>query len=513
MRGLIPALAAALASCATVPAPKEDPPSPAQKILDDVDWNKAGDEAFDDLRAYVMADTTNPPRTATDSDPGGGEKPGADLLAALLAKDGIESVQWPVGDDPRRVTLVARLKADATAAAGAASEGPLCLVSHIDVVTSEPARWPKGYGPYEGGVADEKKDVESGKSGGKVLYGRGTLDMKGMGLLETEVMRWLKRKNAKLKRDVVLLAVADEEVNSKGMRDAVENHWDELKCAHSVNEGGMGVRDALFSGQTLYPISVGEKGVVWIRMKAEGPPGHGSTPIDGRAPGKLLAAMDKIAQRKDPPKIDGAIYELLAAAGRDVGGFTGFVLQRPTLVNALAIGKLEGNPVTHAIITNTVNLTGFAGAKQPNVVPSEVYAQYDVRMLPGFTPEQMISELKGIVGDAPGVTFEIMETPMLAAVSSSDDPFYRALAHHAKAVAEAHGDTHVVVGPLLSPGFTDSIFLRAKGTKAYGFVPFIVANDELGGMHGDGEHVSRDNVGRGVETLLRAVVDVAVASP
>jgi carboxypeptidase PM20D1 len=205
------------------------------------------------------------------------------------------------------------------------------------------------------------------------------------------------------------------------------------------------------------------------------------------------------------------MYELLAAAGRDTGGVAGFVMQRPTLVNWLVTGRLEANPVTHAIITNTVNLTGFAGANKPNVVPSEVYAQYDVRMLPGTTPQQMLDELKGIVGDAPGISFEVLETPMLAAVSSSDDPFYRALAHHAKAVAQAHGEEHVVVGPTISPGFTDSIFLRAKGTKAYGFVPFIVTQDELGGMHGDGEHVSRENVGRGVETLLRAVVDVAVA--
>ncbi len=484
-------VALAAAACATVPPPKDQPPSPAESALDAVDWTQAGDEAFTDLRAYIMADTTNPPR----KDGTGGEKPGADVLAALLQKDDIASEQWSVDEnDPRRVTLVARLAADPAARSG---KGPLCLVSHIDVVTAEPARWPKGKGPFDGTVEDG------------VLWGRGTLDMKGMGLLETEVLRWMKRLHLKLDRDVILLAVADEEVNSAGMRNAVDKHWQELRCAESVNEGGMGVRDALFDGQTVFPISVGEKGVEWLRMTATGPPGHGSTPVDGRAPGKLLEAMRRISLRQTEARITPSIYELLSIAGREVGGVNGFILERPALVDAFVKSRLLDKPLTRAIITNTVNLTGFAGAHEPNVVPSEVYAQYDVRLLPGTTPKQVRDELQALVGDIPGVRFDVLQQPMSAAVSEWDDPFYRALAHHAVAVAEKYGEKRVVAGPLLSPGFTDSIFLRAKGTRSYGFVPFVVSQQDMGGMHGDGEHVSKQNVQRGLETLLRAVVDVA----
>ena len=66
-----------------------------------------------------------------------------------------------------------------------------------------------------------------------------------------------------------------------------------------------------------------------------------------------------------------------------------------------------------------------------------------------------------------------------------------------------------VAGPLLMPGFTDSIFLREKGTKAYGFAPFIVNADEINTMHGDAERISKKNVTRGLETLLKVVVDVS----
>lgn len=501
-RGALAVLVVASA-CASVPPPAP-PPAPetlkSTALLAAMDWPAAGDEAFADLRTYLMAPTTNPP---------GDEKAGALVLQELLRRDGLEAELWPVGADSleatSRVNLVARLRPDDDAAPATERPGPLCLVSHIDVVTAEPGRWPADKGPHAGAVSRDP-------GGDDVLWGRGALDMKGMGLLEVEVLRWLKRLQTsaglKLAREVIVLAVADEEVASLGMIDAVERHWDALGCSHAINEGGLGIKDALLPGQTAFTVSVGEKGVLWLRLKAEGIPGHGSTPVPGRSPGKLLEAMSRIARRADAPRVHPALYELLAAAGREAGGVEGFVLERPALVDALVMDRLLAQPLTRAITNDTVNLTGFAGAQQPNVVPSEVYAQYDVRLLPGTTPDAVIAELQGLVADIPGVSIETIDFQP-AAVSDWDDPLYRALSHHAVDVARRHGDERVVVGPVISPGFTDSIFLRKKGVRAYGFVPFVITAEEANTMHGDGERVSKKNVTRGLETLLRAVVDVS----
>jgi acetylornithine deacetylase/succinyl-diaminopimelate desuccinylase-like protein len=490
-------LALALASaCATVPPPAAPTPReqrPSAKHLATVDWQKAGDEAFVDLRTYLMAPSMNPP---------GNEKLAALVLEELLAKDGIEATLWPIDADTAeaatRVNLVARLPAQ-----GAPTEGPLCLVSHMDVVTHEEKGWPQGRGPYEGFVGVDEK------SGEETLWGRGALDMKGMGLLEVEVLRWLKRLAVPLKRDVIVLAVADEEVASLGMVNAVEKHWDELKCAHSINEGGMGVRDGLFEGQTAFTISVGEKGVLWLRMNASGPPGHGSTPTPGRAPQRLMEAVNRIAAREDKPRIIPPLYELLAVTGREAGGAKGFILERPALVDTFVTGTLLESPLTRAIITDTVNLTGFAGAQKPNVIPATVYAQYDIRLLPGTKPEDVEAELRALVGDVEGISFERLDARLAAVSEYQGDALYEAMAFHAVDVATARGEKRVVAGPLLSPGFTDSIFLREKGTKAYGFVPFIVNAEELNTMHGDAERVSKKNVTRGLETLLKVVVDVS----
>ncbi|MBI1944799.1 MAG: M20/M25/M40 family metallo-hydrolase [Deltaproteobacteria bacterium] len=486
------AVTAGVLACATTPlrAPVADVAAlPSSHALASVDWRAAGDEAFADLRSYLMADTTNPP---------GNERRGAEVLAALLAGDGIEAAVLPLHDAPERANLIARLPASAPS-----GQGALCLISHLDVVSAEPSRWPAGRGPFDGAVSTDDA------SGEQLVWGRGALDMKVLGLLEVATLRWLKRLQVPLTRDVVLLAVADEEVASKGMVEALAQHWDQLGCSHAVNEGGLGIEDALVDGQVAFGISVAEKGVLWLRVRAVGEPGHGSTPVP-RAPQRLLEALDRVRAWQRPARVHPALYQLLAEVGNEAGGVTGFVLQRPLLVDWFALDRFLSEPAASALVTDTVNITGFAGAKEPNVVPSEVSAQLDVRLLPGTEPAALTAELRARLAGIEGVTVEVIDQ-RAAAESPWDDPLYRALAHHAEAVARADGVARIVVGPMVSPGFTDSILLREKGVRAYGFVPVIVSRKEAATMHGDGERVSKRNVARGLKALLSAVVDVAAA--
>ncbi len=462
-----------LLTCACATLPRADlgvsPPELAQ-WRDGVNWPDAGQEAVRLLSGYLQVDTSNPP---------GNETLGAKYLAGLLEKEGIASeiVEFA----PGRGSLIARLK-------GTGSEKPLCLLSHLDVVPAEAKNWQQP--PFSGLV-----DAQG------MIWGRGALDMKGMGLIETLTLIWLKRLHVPLKRDVILLAVADEEVDNRGMLFIVEKYWPQIDCSHVVNEGGMGIRDAMTPGQTIFAISVAEKGLLWLKMIAHGKAGHGSTPIPGRAPERLLKALDKIRARHPEAVWHDSTRETLAQVGHDVGGATGYVLTRPTLQNWLAESKLMANPGTAAAMTDTVNITGFGGANEPNVIPSEVWAHLDCRLLPGHKPADMLADLIKLVDD-PNVRFEVLHQA-LANESPWDDPFYRALARHAVA-----GKPNAVAGPVLSPGFTDSLHLRPLGVRAYGFVPFATPQEDTGTMHGENERVSSENVRDGLRTLFSAVVDV-----
>ncbi len=469
----LPLLLLLATACAiTTPVPEIAAPRTAARWYDAVDWKRAGDETVDVLSRYLQVDTTNPP---------GNETRGAKFMGEILAKEGIpyEILEYA----PGRGNLVARLD-------GGNEEPPLCLLSHVDVVTAEPEKWAH---PPLSGLVD-----------GEWIWGRGALDMKGLGALELMTVVLLKRLNVPLRRSVILLAVAAEESDSGGVQFVVDHHWGKIGCSQSVNEGGMGIKDLLVPGQTVYTISVAEKGDLWLKMTAHGEAGHGSTPVPGRAPERLLRAIDKLMKRDPEPVIHASMYELAARVGEDVGGLKGFVLEHPALVRMFVLGKLMDSPPARATLWNTINVTGFEGKKEPNVIPSEVSAQLDCRILPGVKPMDFLTEIKRTVDD-PNVTFEVLDAHA-AGESPWNDAFFSALARHA-----VDGRAHVVAGPALSPGYTDSLFLREKGTHAYGFVPFEIEQTELNGFHGKNERVSIANVHRGLRTLFRAVVDVSAA--
>ncbi len=327
-----------------------------------------------------------------------------------------------------------------------------------------------------------------------------------MGAVESEVFRLLARQHVELTRDVILLAVADEEVSEGGMKLLTEQHWRELDCGHMINEGGLGIVGMLAPNQTTYAISVGEKGILWLRVKATGEAGHGSTPTDIRAPPHLVDALAKLNQRKVAVNIQPSMFELLRRVGAKNGGLNGFVMQRPLLVNAFAVSKLMSKPTTKAVVTDTCQVTGFEGkGSAPNVIPSETSAIIDCRLLPGTTPEALQKELEELVKGVPGISFEVI-TAFEAQVSETDDAFFDALARNA-----VRGHANAVAGPTISPGYTDSVLARKLGTRAYGFVPFEVTQEELATFHGRDERVKVDTIKHGVEILFRAVTDVAAA--
>lgn len=464
-----------LLTCCSHPLPELRPAPNMGGWGQAVDWKAAGDEAVQVLSGYLQVDTLNPP---------GNETRGAQYLAAVLKREGIPSEI--VEAAPGRGSLVARLD-------GVGEEKPLCLLSHIDVAEANADEWPAGKGPLSGAIDDKG-----------MIWGRGALDMKGMGTIELMTMVWLKRLGVPLRRDVILLAVADEEVDGLGMRHIVDRHWSRIDCGHMVNEGGLGLRDVLFKGQTAFGISVAEKGVLWLRMRVRAKGGHGSIPYPEYTPYRLLDALERIRARTPEPSMHPSFRELFARVGRHKGGLAGFVLKRPALVDWLVVDQLMAKPGTRAAIIDTIHITGInTGDHQPNVVPSTATATLDCRLLPGTRPEQVVAELQRLTGNDPSITFEkIGYEP--AMVSPRDDPFYEALARHVVA-----GREDAVAGPVLSVGFTDSMHARRKGTRAYGLVPFEVSEEEAKTMHGVGERVSVQNIHRGLRVLFSAVVEVA----
>lgn len=463
-----------VANCApkTGGAPAEPHPE-IQAWADQVDWTAARDEAAQVLADYMALDTSNPP---------GNEVIGVAYLADLLGREGFEVERHAFA--PGRENLVARLRSDAP------TEAPLCLLSHVDVATAEAEHW--AVDPF-GGVIDDDG----------YIWGRGAIDMKSVGVIEMMSAVWLKRLGVPLRRDVVILAVGDEEVDNNGVKFLAEHHWDDIGCSHLLNEGGFGIRGGLVDDLTTFAISFTEKGALWIKMWAEGEPGHGSTPLPDAAPKRLMAALEAIQGRKVTADYHPELFKLLRSIGQHTGGVKGAVLRSPTLTRSLATPLLMDHPLSRAILTNTVNVTGFGGAEEPNVLPSKVWAQIDIRMLPGVTSEDMLGELKALTSHVEGISFEVIQD-LPAVESPTDDPFYQSIERQ---IARAHPDA--AVGPFIMMGTTDSQILRPLGVNCYGMAPFVFDQMELRGAHGHDERIHVDNLGRGLQVLMRIVLDAA----
>ena len=147
-----------------------------------IDWQEATREAAQLLSSYVQIDTTNPP---------GNERPAADFLAQALRERGFDPRLYDSA--PGRANLVARV----TGGAGRAGDerGPLLLLHHMDVVLADADTW--SHDPF-GGEVD-----------GGYLYGRGTIDMKCMGIMQLIALDLLRRSGQPLQRDVIFMAVSD----------------------------------------------------------------------------------------------------------------------------------------------------------------------------------------------------------------------------------------------------------------------------------------------------------------
>lgn len=431
------------------------------------------DEALELFRALLRVDTTNPP---------GREQAAAELLAESLHQDGIEPRLLSSAKD--RTSLVARLK-------GTGELPPLMLTGHLDVVPAEPARWKH---PPFGAV------VEDGW-----LYGRGAVDMKNMVAMSAMVLKALRRERVTLKRDVIFAAVADEEAGCEhGSKFLVNSYPELVKAEFALGEiGGFTLE---INGVRLYPIQVAQKGVVWLKARMEGSTGHGSIPREDNAVVALGAKLAKLTPDALPVRPTAAARAFIQGIAR----VQPFVARNmlPLVLNPRMTDRLLARlpdrgvaRVMNALLRTTVSPTVLRAGSKTNVIPSSAEAELDGRTLPGQTVDDLLAQLRELLGE--DVKLEVIhaQDPVEA---SPNTPMFRQLA---EAIREM--DPAGIVVPQLIPGFTDGGPFSKLGITYYGFSPIWfpdapkVSFSEL--YHGDNERIPIEGFRRGLEALHRAV--------
>lgn len=391
------------------------------------------------LQALLRYDTTNPP---------GNEAACIQFIESLLNSLGIETLL--LEKTPGRPNLIARLQ-------GTGNAPPLLLQGHVDVVTTVNQAWT--HPPFSGDLADG------------FVWGRGALDMKGgLTFLLAAFMR-AKAENAALPGDVILCVLSDEETGGENGAKFLVNQHPELFSGVRYALGEFGGFTFTINGKRFYPIMVAEKQVCWVRATVRGPGGHGSLPLRGGAMAKLAQVLSVLDRQRLPVHITPPARQMFTILADSLDFPVGPIIRQllnPLLTNRtldlLGERGLTFNPLLH----NTVSPTLVQGGEQINVIPSAITVDLDGRLLPGYTPDDLLAELRGLLGDL--AELEVLHSD--PANSLLNMGLFDTLA----SVLREADPTGIPV-PLLLGGATDGRFFAQLGIQTYGFLPMTLPSD------------------------------------
>lgn len=403
------------------------------------------------LQQYVRIDTSNPP---------GNELPGARFLAAVLEKSGIRAEI--IESAPGRASVYARL-------AGKQHGQGLLLLNHIDVVPAARDGWTRP--PFAAEVFLNQ------------LYGRGTLDMKGIAVCELLAFIDLARAHRAPERDIVFLATADEESGGKkGMAWLLEHRPDIFDgVRYAINEGG--ITETTQERISYFGIEIGTKMTVKLRLHAP----------DRQSMQALRIALEPFITPADPERVLPEVREFL---------------------HDLVPLRIEQgqylNDINRTIAASKFWLltTGYRELTQnvlwPTTIEPDGVAAVSMRVnlynLPDENPDVRIEWLRSFAARY-GVTIaQVIEKSGPAPLSSRHTPMFALIAAEAgRQYAGARTGTEILVA-----SYNDSRYLRSYGIDAYGLMPFPTDWYQTQGIHSIDERLRVDWFNDGV-ALMRHI--------
>lgn len=413
------------------------------------------------LRDYVRLETTDEK----------GEAPGALFLRDLLDCVGIETeIVCPA---PGRCNLLARLP-------GRSRSGALLLLNHIDVVEAFPTLW-KEAPPFEGRI----------KLG--FLYGRGSYDMKSLGLAQALALRSLKARGYVPQSDILFLAEADEEGEQRwGSRWLLENRpaWF-AGVSNVLNEGGtneMILREVRFWGiETL------QAGYGLIQFESQDP-----------------RPLSDLALRW--PRLPGGVVEPhphVVEAFDMLANHLGHPLTEPLR----HLDRVRRDPAELAILPDR-----YGAFLEPRVnwtIPyryppdsKDTFREYVVVSTPpGIDPGGYLAAIRE---DAASRGIRVVSLSSSGATTAS--PYPTPFTEMIRRVNDARYPG-VPFGPVPTfGGVTTSVYFRQRGIPAYGYSPVPANVTDSSRRHGNDERIFLRDYVNGVELLTSILEELAAGS-
>jgi acetylornithine deacetylase/succinyl-diaminopimelate desuccinylase-like protein len=419
------------------------------------------------LQRLVRFDTTSPP---------GNEAPCIHYIDEILTGAGFDTTI--LSSDEAHPNLVTRLP-------GRGDAPPLLMYGHVDVVTTNGQPWTQP--PFEGRVVDG------------YVWGRGTLDMKGAVTMMLAALLRAKAERLVPPGDVILALVSGEEIRADyGAAHLVAEHADHFEgVRYAIGElGGFSLH---LGDTTVYPIMVAEKQLCWMRATVRGPAGHGSMPVRAGAMAKLARLLRQLDERRLPVHVTPVARQMIEQIASLLSFPKGIIVRQllnPAMTDRVLALLGSTGELFDPILHNTVSPTILHASDKVNVIPGEVSVELDGRLLPGYAPDDLVAELRHLLGDE-------VELNVLKYDPGPPEPDMGLFDTLSRILRE--GDPEGTPVPLIVPGVTDASQFARLGIQTYGFTPMKMPAGlsfwRL--LHGVDERIPVDALAFGIEAIYK----------
>ena len=378
-----------------------------------------------------------------------------------------------------------------------ATEKPLLLLAHIDVVAARRADWPRD--PFVLHEADG------------FFYGRGVADDKAMAAIFVANLLRYRAEGWRPARDLILALTADEEGgDANGVEFLLARHRGRIDAAYALNEGGGGV---LQNGRpVLHSIQAAEKVPINLTLATANPGGHSSVPRPDNAIYALAEALGRVARYQFPVALNPVTRAYFARTA-DVEPRADMAAAMRALTAADARGdsagvdaaaaQLSRDPRYASMLRTSCVATRLAGGHAYNALPQTATANVNCRVVPTSTAAEVTATLLRVAADT-GVRITPTvpdDRERFGAAPSAVEP---ALLAAVTDLTRSTWGAGVPVIPTMSTGATDGRFLRAAGIPTYG-VSGIFSEPGETNAHGRDEKLRVRSFYEGLEFLDRLV--------
>jgi len=225
---------------------------------------------------------------------------------------------------------------------------------------------------------------------------------------------------------------------------------------------------------------------------------------------KLGAALTKLGDAAMPVHDTKYVTESLdAVRSRQPGVIQPLVklLARPQLLSRITrlLPCVSVARSFSALLSNTAAATVVRAGHKTNVIPGSAEFEIDGRTLPGQTEDDLLRELRAILG--PEVELEVMKSAPPVVTEPVASPVYEII----KRQIELR-EPHAAVVPYMIPGFTDAKYFTQMGARWYGFSPVKI--EKASGIkfadmfHGHNERIRVAGLAWGTELLDSVVREI-----